>query len=103
MRVRLHQEPGQVVLPRRVRQGLITMGALGVYLLRAASKDVMFNSEGTWVTVWLLSAGLAWVALFVFVSFSLARWFGHVGSIGSPAAPDRLPVATRQESSWRQT
>jgi hypothetical protein len=102
MRVRLQQKPGQVVLPRRARQGLITMGALCVYLLSAALKDVMFNSEGTWVTVWSLSAGLAWMTLFAFVSFSLdslERWFGRVGSIGSPAARDRIPVATRQESS----
>lgn len=73
-------------LPRGLRYGLLAMGPLGLFFLTTSLKDLVFDPtpladpEGveTWASMWSLSAGLAWVLLFGFVSISLTRWFARL-------------------------
>ena len=92
--VGLAYQPGE--LPRRLRGGLLAMGPLGVFFLTTSLKDVLLNPADpapAWVTVWSLSAALAWVVLFGFVSLSLARWFARMQTT-VPLPPDSIPATT---------
>ena len=94
----LAYEPG--ILPRRLRTGLLAMGALGVYFLSTALKDVVFNADAAWVTAWSLSAFAAWVVLFAFVAFGLARWFSRADAAAERPIGGRLPKRRVKEPSW---
>jgi hypothetical protein len=71
-------------LPRGIRRGMLGMGYLGVYFLSTSAKDVLLDPDpgAAWATVWSISAALAWVALFGYVSLGLARWFRGLASTG---------------------
>jgi hypothetical protein len=71
-------------MPRGVRRGMLGMGYLGVYFLSTSAKDVLLDPGpgAAWATVWSISAALAWVALFGYVSVGLAQWFRGLASAG---------------------
>lgn len=78
-------------IPRRLRRGLLAMGALGAYFMLVALKDLVLSITlgEPWTsgvealaTAMALSAAFAWVLLFGFVSFSLARWFAGLRPAG---------------------
>jgi hypothetical protein len=106
----LAHDPG--VLPRRLRRGLMGMGALGVLFLVNNLKDLVVEAvradghrgiEGL-ATGSALSLVFAWVILFGFVSFSFARWFAHLRSTGSGASPkDVTSASSREGVSWPAT
>jgi hypothetical protein len=99
--------PGTV--PRRVRRGLFAMGPLGIAFLAVAFKDLVFAATGIYdragaeavATVWALSLVFAWVILFGFISFALARWFADLRRSSGPTPPTDAPAATWKESSWQ--
>jgi hypothetical protein len=89
-------------MPRRLRRCLAAMGILGVYFLSTSAKDVLFDPapDAGWVTVWSLSAAFAWIALFGYVSFALARWFA---GLKRPAPADAGAATIREVSPWHPT
>jgi hypothetical protein len=89
-------------LPRRVRGGLLAMGALGVWFLTTALKDVVFDTETAWTMAWSLSAFVLWVLLFPSVAFGLARWFKHLPRDARPPDGSDLDPSRRQRS-WQPT
>jgi hypothetical protein len=96
-------------VPRLVRRTLIAMGPLGVLFLAVAFKDLVFEATGIYnragaeivATVWALSLVFAWVILFGFISFALARWFAGLRSHADPITPADHTRKTGKESTWQ--
>lgn len=99
----LAHDPG--VLPRRLRRGLIGMGALGVLFLVNNLKDLVIEAiredgyrgiEGL-ATGSALSLVFAWVILFGFVSFSYAGWLARLQPKPSSVAPHDVTTKSQGE------